>query len=529
MVWLPRWGCDGMITSAQKLLMARAGVSFDPSFNIANLRLDQTFGDFVLRQDTDGRNVFFKPDGLSMYSGQDGAIYQYSLSSAWDPASAVYTGKSVAIPITRLNDAGLFFKPDGTMMFTTGPQFDNVHVFDLSTAWDLSTASQSSSATIGAPVTNPNSLFFKPDGTELYVYCSGTGEIHQFTLATPWDYSTRSFTASSTGVQNGALGLYFKDDGTIAYVIKSGRVYAYDLSTAWDISTVGSSSNFLLVNGATNSVHLGDNGNKLYAVFNDSNSVRTVRSWDLTTPWDVTTATKTLPSSNFDPRPTIASADQGIAFKPDGTMAFIQGGGAIHEYTLSSAFDLTTASHVDSFAVSGSQAHFSSDGLRFYTVGGTSVYQYSMSSAWDISTSSLVQTLDVSAQESGATGVALKDDGTVLYVSGSGTDQIHEYSLSTPWDISTNTFVSSTSITLFVTTRLVFKADGTKFWVGERSRLYQYALSTPWDSSTAVLEETNGDFTVLGYGPNSWAWGDTGNTMYFYSSVYYQYFKLVTA
>ena len=27
MVWLPRWGCDGMITSSQKLLMARAGVS----------------------------------------------------------------------------------------------------------------------------------------------------------------------------------------------------------------------------------------------------------------------------------------------------------------------------------------------------------------------------------------------------------------------------------------------------------------------------------------------------------------------
>mgnify|MGYP006999481347 CR=1 FL=1 len=27
MVWLPRWGCDGMIGSAQKLLMARAGVS----------------------------------------------------------------------------------------------------------------------------------------------------------------------------------------------------------------------------------------------------------------------------------------------------------------------------------------------------------------------------------------------------------------------------------------------------------------------------------------------------------------------
>ena len=27
MVWLPRWGCDGMIGSTQKLLMARAGVS----------------------------------------------------------------------------------------------------------------------------------------------------------------------------------------------------------------------------------------------------------------------------------------------------------------------------------------------------------------------------------------------------------------------------------------------------------------------------------------------------------------------
>lgn len=26
MVWLPRWGCDGMITSAQKMMMARAGV-----------------------------------------------------------------------------------------------------------------------------------------------------------------------------------------------------------------------------------------------------------------------------------------------------------------------------------------------------------------------------------------------------------------------------------------------------------------------------------------------------------------------
>ena len=49
MVWLPRWGCDGMITSSQKLLMARAGVPSGPA-------TDPFFSDVSLLLHCDGSN-----------------------------------------------------------------------------------------------------------------------------------------------------------------------------------------------------------------------------------------------------------------------------------------------------------------------------------------------------------------------------------------------------------------------------------------------------------------------------------------
>jgi len=60
----------------------------------------------------------------------------YDLANAEPPA---YGRFSVAAQET--NPSGMFFKPDGTKMYVIGFTGDDVNEYDLSTAWDITTAS----------------------------------------------------------------------------------------------------------------------------------------------------------------------------------------------------------------------------------------------------------------------------------------------------------------------------------------------------------------------------------------------------
>jgi len=101
--------------------------------------------------------------------------------------------------------------------------------------------------------------------------------------------------------------------------------------------------------------------------------------YSLSTAWDVSTASYSSVSSS------VASQDgfpQGVTFSPDGTKMYVTGGGngRIYQYSLSTAWDLSTASYSSVFFSVTSQDTapagftFSPDGIKIYMVGYTNSY-----------------------------------------------------------------------------------------------------------------------------------------------------------
>ena len=85
--------------------------------------------------------------------------------------SSQATSLSYANKTGHVNGAdtqALAFKSDGTKVYSSGSG-GAVYEHSLSTAWDLSTISYSTSFSHGSQLSNARGLYFKPDGTEFYI------------------------------------------------------------------------------------------------------------------------------------------------------------------------------------------------------------------------------------------------------------------------------------------------------------------------------------------------------------------------
>jgi sugar lactone lactonase YvrE len=197
-----------------------------------------------------------------------------------------------------------------------------------------------------------------------------------------------------------------------------------------------------------------------------------VNEYALSTGFDVSTASYTR---NFS----VSSQDgfpYGITFNTNGAKMFIVGasGKDVNEYALTTGFDISTASYTQNFSVSSQDTSprdikFNSDGTKMFIVGktGSDVNEYTLSTGFDVSTASFVDSFSVSSQDANPHGVAFNSDGTKMFVSGFANDKIYEYSLSTGFDVSTASFVTSASVSSQDTSpqAIAFSADGTKLFV----------------------------------------------------------------
>jgi len=247
LVWLPRWGCDGMITSSQKLLMARSGAGgagADP-WDISAASFVRSFS--ILSQDDIATGIFFKPDGTKMYvtGDRNNLVYEYDLSTAWDISTASYLQSGTA---GSTNPFGLYFSPDGTKMYTINYLSDVVYERHLSTAWDVTASTLNSSIDVSAYENIPCDVYLKPDGTKMYVVGYGSDEVNEFDLSTAWDLSTASYVQEISIATQDTIpfGLFFKPDGTKMYIAGNvnKNIFEYSLSTAWDLSTASYSQSF---------------------------------------------------------------------------------------------------------------------------------------------------------------------------------------------------------------------------------------------------------------------------------------------
>ena len=234
----------------------------------------------------DGRptDVTFNNDGTKMYITGDSnnVIKQYSLSSAFDLSTASYDSVTFSVNSQDSIPRGMRFNDDGSKMYIVGDATNSVHQYSLSTAFDLSTASYDSvSFSVGAQDSTPQGLFFKPDGTKMYVVGSSSFDVYQYSLSTAFDLSTASYDSVNIDVStqdNSPTGLAFSSDGIKMYVLgsSSDAVYQYSLSTEWDLSTASYDSVSFSVgaqDGTPTGITFNNNGTKMYMVGENSTTV----------------------------------------------------------------------------------------------------------------------------------------------------------------------------------------------------------------------------------------------------------------
>jgi sugar lactone lactonase YvrE len=207
---------------------------------------------------------------------------------------------------------------------------------------------------------------------------------------------------------------------------------------------------------------------------------KTVFQYSLSTAYDASTAS--YDSVSFSVAVQITTP-YGMTFSSDGSKMYIVSlsGDAVYQYTLSTNFDLSTASYLQNFSVAAQDSNpigiaFSTDGTKMFVVGNTGrdVNEYTLSTGFDVSTASFVDSFSVSAQESSPHGITFNTDGTKMFVAGIAGDDVNEYTLSTGFDVSTASFVDSFSVaSQDVTPRdVVFNNTGSKMFVlgaGNRS------------------------------------------------------------
>ena len=244
-------------------------------------------------------------------------------------------------------------------------------------------------------------------------------------------------------------------------------------------------------------------------------------------------------SVNFDLN--IAGNLRGMVFKPDGTKLFLSQDTttSIKEYTMSTAWDISTLSNTSNFSVSselssGQQGiFFKPDGYAFYLAdaNGSRILEYSLSTAWDLSTASYSSNAFTTTGEYNPRSVHFKDDGTRMYVIGPGTDRVIQYNLSTAWDMTTASSQANFSVASQTTfpAQISFNPTGTKMYLTMYSvvitgDIFEYDLSTAWDISSASYNSVSYNDSVL-TGPWIHAFKSDGSKAYFIddTDIIYQY------
>ena len=370
--------------------------SLPSAYDIANATYDSV--SFTITQDISFSRFRFSNDGTSLYvtgTGND-TIYQYSTGSTvatatfdtstgnyfthtpsadseygfsnagdvqtfqlevtgaqsvvgYDLANAAYdsVASSPLIGNNTANNA-LFIAPDGYNLYVASGQ--NIQQHTMTTAWDLSTlpATASSTFSVSSQESEPTAIFFKPDGTKMYVLGNTNDTVYQYSLGTAWAVSTASYDSKSF-VQydvSAPRGCWFKTDGTKLFVVGpvSDRLFSYDVSTAWDVSTVSIASKVEVIIGsyaaAVNSFAMSGDGTKIFMGSNATPS-DTVVQLELTTAWDLSTLTSNNVSFSYT-----SQEDQigGLYFKDDGTKLYLAGqitSKSIYQYSTATSTAIT--------------------------------------------------------------------------------------------------------------------------------------------------------------------------------------------
>ena len=217
-----------------------------------------------------------------------------------------------------------------------------------------------------------------------------------------------------------------------------------------------------------------------------------------------------------------------VKFNTDGTKMFMLGraNDKVYEYSVSTAFDVSTITYAQSLDVSGQDVssnsiEFNTDGTILIMLGQNNdkVYEYALSTGFDLSTASYTDSFDISTQELQPYGLAFNNDGTKMYVTGWAGDDINEYTLTTGFDVSTATYSQNFDVSSQAgkPSAVQFQSDGTTMYVLNGSgapTIFKYTLSTAFDVSTASYSNKSFEVTNEETKPRGFCFNNNGLQMF---------------
>lgn len=244
-------------------------------------------------------------------------------------------------------------------------------------------------------MSNNNGMTMSLDGTQVYVVNhNGVSEgftndaVSQYTLSTPWDLSTMSGVVGSTASLNsfpsftdsGPQGAIFSPDGLNLYVVggSSNRIFRFTLTVAYTVSS----------------------------------------------------------STRHSSVATGLTGLSGISFSQDGTKMFVTSNSIIRRFTLSTAWDITTAiiDAAQSLTITGGQIFFKADGLAIFSYGGP-IYKYFLTVPWDL-TSYVAVKASVNLNTLTGTfngGIYISPDGLYYFMSGYTAYPVKKFKFNSPF------------------------------------------------------------------------------------------------
>jgi sugar lactone lactonase YvrE len=562
-------------------------------FDISTASFVDSFS--VAAQEANPYGLAFNTDGTKMFvvgvSGQD--VNEYTLSTGFDVSTASFVD-SFSVAAQDTVPVGIAFNTDGTKMFITGQTGRDVNEYTLSTGFDVSSASFVDSFSVSAQEIYPSGIAFNTAGTKMFIAGEAGDSVYEYTLSTAFDVSTAVYDSSFSVAAQTAVpyGIAFNTDGTKMFVVDQSGDAVYEYSIGSTVITTGyqpvhttasiDSTYWTDINSMTADQAAGD-GNVYYAISTDDRTTWTVidntdgerdivrnnaGTWQYNSNGTYASETWVNGATNTE-LATLAEAmegavvgysiangtylqnfsvagqeinPRGLAFNADGSKMFVAGstGGDVNEYTLSTGFDVSTASFVDSFSVSAQESNllslaFSPDGTKMYIVGNSAdtVFEYTLSTGFDVSTASYTQGFSVATQDDNPRGLAFNTDGTKMFMLGYTGQDVNEYTLSTGFDVSTASFVDSFNVSAQQTepTGLAFNTDGTEMFIVDAStrNVNKYILSTGFDVSTASYASVSFSIAAQETSPYEIAFnsdgtkmfivGTTGDAVYEYSTV----------
>ena len=185
-----------------------------------------------------------------------------------------------------------------------------------------------------------------------------------------------------------------------------------------------------------------------------------------------------------------------MAFNTDGSKMYVLGSSAgLVEYNLSTHYDFATRDTGSHFSTSlGGSSYglaFNENGTKMYisTYTTAKIAEYTLTTGFDTSTANGTPIFhSVSTEMSGPSGMIFSPDGRKMFVADNGANDITEYNLPSPYDVSTRVVVTTTLSVAGqegVATGIAFNGDGSQIFVtGNSATVYIYDLAVAYSISS---------------------------------------------